>query len=83
MFFMRRRHHHGLLHLILALLGFGFLTRRTGCCRHHDDEGAQSERRAKLNLFRSKLRDAFKVWEDEGESAAKAEPAQPAEEAQA
>jgi hypothetical protein len=63
MFFRRRHHHCGLLHLILALLGFRFLSRRSDCCQKED----RADRQAKVKEFRSKLREAFKVWEDDTE----------------
>ncbi|HWI53685.1 MAG TPA: hypothetical protein VNT01_16230 [Symbiobacteriaceae bacterium] len=61
MFFHRRRHHHSLLHLILLLLGFKAVGR---CCRNADP-AKQEEFKAKGRLFRSKLKDAFAVWEPE------------------
>lgn len=55
--FCRRR--HSLLHLILLLLG----VRSLKCCQSDPEE--RSAFRAKRRLFRSKLREAFEVWEDE------------------
>ncbi|HYG57622.1 MAG TPA: hypothetical protein VD902_06105 [Symbiobacteriaceae bacterium] len=68
--FMFRRHHHGhcsLFKLLLVLLGFRFLIRRTGGagCGHSKEE--QEAFKAKAKSFRAKLKDAFAVWSDEPE----------------
>ncbi|HWI61967.1 MAG TPA: hypothetical protein VNT75_09025 [Symbiobacteriaceae bacterium] len=69
MFFRRRHHRHGLLHLILLVLGFKAVRR---CCGNAD-EAKKEEFKAKGRLFRSKLKEAFKVWEAEEKTEAPAE----------
>jgi hypothetical protein len=60
MFFARRRHHHPLLKLLLVLLGVRWACGRRSCDR---SEESREEFTRKSRLFRSKLRDAFAVWD--------------------
>lgn len=63
MFGFRRHHHHcGLLTLLLAILGFKAL--RGSRCMTDED---RQEVRAKSKLFRAKLREAWQVWEPDGD----------------
>ncbi|HWI51509.1 MAG TPA: hypothetical protein VNT01_05130 [Symbiobacteriaceae bacterium] len=59
--FFRRRRHFSLLHLVLMLLGFKAVRH---CCKNADP-AKKEEVKAKARLFRSKLKDAFAVWEPE------------------
>jgi len=61
MFFHRRRPRFSLLHLILMLLGFKAVRH---CCSSADP-AKKEEFKAKGRLFRSKLKEAFAVWEPE------------------
>jgi hypothetical protein len=69
-FMFRRRHHRpSLCHLLLALLGFGFLARRCrGANCEHSKEDLEAHK-AKAKQFRSKLKEAFSVWSDDEEEA--------------
>ena len=74
MFFARRRHRHSLLELVLLLFGIRCL------CRRHrkTDEATREEYRGKARQFRSKLKEAFAVWqEDEAPAAAPEAPTEP------
>jgi cadmium resistance protein CadD (predicted permease) len=76
MFFARRRHHHSLLELILVLLGIKCLCRKD---RGQGSEASKEEFRSKARLFRSKVREAFTVWDRDEEKAPEAAPEAPAE----
>ncbi|HLN63279.1 MAG TPA: hypothetical protein VK464_17215 [Symbiobacteriaceae bacterium] len=72
MFFARRRR-HSLVELILVMLGIRCL-----CRRHREtDEATREEMRGKARQFRSKLKEAFAVWQEDETPAA--EPEAPAE----
>ncbi|WDL97916.1 hypothetical protein [Alicyclobacillus sp. ALC3] len=59
--FFRRRRHCGLFQLLLLLLGVKAVTHSRP---HLTDEGRQ-EYRAKARRFRTKMREAYAVWDDE------------------
>jgi hypothetical protein len=64
MFFNRSRSRRpSLLRLLLALLGFGFSLKWCG----HEGAPDREAYKAKRTLFRSKLRDAFRVWDEDDE----------------
>ncbi|HEY3367734.1 MAG TPA: hypothetical protein VGK74_21970 [Symbiobacteriaceae bacterium] len=73
MFFRRHRGGHGLLGLILALLGFKFAMHK---CADQGDKEQRDAFRSKAKEFRSKMKEAFAVWreEPEAEPEAKAAP---------
>jgi hypothetical protein len=74
MFFARRRHHHPLLKLLLVLLGVRWACGRRSCDRSEESREEFTRRR---RLFRSKLRDAFSVWDREPAEPAPETPAAP------
>ena len=69
--FFRRRRPSFLLHLIMLLLGF-----KVGkhCC--NADPAKKEEMKSKGRLFRSKLKEAFSVWEPEAKKEGAEAPAE-------
>lgn len=63
MFFRRRR--LSLVELVLAFLGLGWL-----CRRYQTRAGSSDEFRSKAEQFRTKIKDAFSVWEQGEQEAA-------------
>lgn len=61
--FFRRRRHYGLLHLLLLLFGVKAVT------RSHMTEEERREYRAKARRFRSKMREACAVWDEDAADA--------------
>ncbi len=59
--FFRRRRHCGLFQLLLLLLGVKAVTRS----RPHLTDEERREYRAKARRFRTKMREAYAVWDDD------------------
>ncbi|MCY0900725.1 MAG: hypothetical protein OWU32_00885 [Firmicutes bacterium] len=60
--FYRRRQSGFLLRVLLVVLGVRFLSKRDHRC---SDPVHRNHHRARVRAFRSKLREAFAVWDDE------------------